>query len=215
MTVKTIIFDFDGTLADTLDAIVRITNQLAGEFGYQKSSQEDVERLRSLSSWQIIKNSGIPPIKIPFLLHAVKAELNNQIQSLSPATPGIFLILKNLKELGYQLGIVTSNSTENVMGFINKHGWSELFDFIYSGATLFGKTTVIKKVLMARKLKAEETIYVGDETRDIEAAKKIPVIAIAVSWGFNSRKVLAQHQPDFLIDRPNQIIEAIASLQKS
>lgn len=213
MTVKTIIFDFDGTLADTLDAIVKITNQLAEEFGYQKKSQEDVERFRNLNSWQIIKHSGIPPIKIPFLLHAVKAELNNHIQFLSPAVPGILTVLTALKEGGYQIGIVTSNSTENVMGFINRHQWGELFDFIYSGATIFGKTKVINKVLITRNLKAEEVIYVGDETRDIEAAKKIPVKAIAVSWGFNSRNVLAKHQPDFLIDRPNQIIEAIATLQ--
>jgi phosphoglycolate phosphatase len=52
-------------------------------------------------------------------------------------------------------------------------------------------------------------IYVGDETRDIEAARKIQIQVIAVSWGFNSREVLAEQKPDFLISHPSQLIEVV------
>ncbi len=89
-----IVFDFDGTLADTLDAIVGITNRLSGEFGYEKANQDDVEKLRNLTSWQIIKTTGIPLIKIPFLIQMVKAELNYEIKNLHPRDGGYFRIFK-------------------------------------------------------------------------------------------------------------------------
>jgi phosphoglycolate phosphatase-like HAD superfamily hydrolase len=63
-------------------------------------------------------------------------------------------------------------------------------------------------------LSSEEVIYVGDETRDIEASKKINIKVIAVSWGFNSGEVLAKHNPDFLIHKPSELIEVLRSLQK-
>ncbi len=52
----------------------------------------------------------------------------------------------------------------------------------------------------------------GDETRDIEAAKKSKIKIVAVTWGFNSSNVLAQHQPDFLIDIPQQLTEIFEDL---
>jgi len=110
MTV--IIFDFDGTLADTLDAIVSITNRLSGEFGYQPASPEDVIKLKNLSSREVIQQSGISLWKLPFLLRRVRAEFNNHIDELKPV-PGIKEALSALKERGYNLGILTSNARQN------------------------------------------------------------------------------------------------------
>ncbi len=210
MTVKVIIFDFDGTIADTLDAIVSITNRLAEEFGYKQTSQEDLAILRNLTSRQIIKQSGVSIFKIPFLIKKVKAELNNEIQELS-AFIGIKEAFIELKSQGNRLGIVTSNSKENVTAFLHKNGLQELFDFIYSAPTIFGKSKVINRIVKTENIKLEDVIYVGDETRDIEAAKKTHIKAIAVTWGFNSKEVLAEQNPDFLIHQPNELIEAIRS----
>lgn len=210
MTVKVIIFDFDGTIADTLDAIVSITNRLAEEFGYKQTSQEDLAILRNLTSRQIIKHSGVSIFKIPFLIKKVKAELNNEIQELS-AFPGIKEAFIELKSQGNRLGIVTSNSKENVTAFLRTNGLQELFDFIYSAPTIFGKSKVISRILKTENINIEDVIYVGDETRDIEAAKKTQIKAIAVTWGFNSKEVLAEQNPDFLIHQPDELIEAIRS----
>ena len=75
MTAKVIIFDFDGTIADTIDAIVNITNCLAVEFGYKQTSQEELIQLKSLSSRAIVKQSGVSIFKLPFLIRKVKLEL--------------------------------------------------------------------------------------------------------------------------------------------
>jgi len=77
MTQKVIIFDFDGTIADTVDALVSIANRLAVEFGYVQITPEQLTLLRNFSSREIIKYSGVSLIKIPFLVKKVKSELKN------------------------------------------------------------------------------------------------------------------------------------------
>lgn len=214
MTGKIIIFDFDGTLADTYEAIVKIANQLADEFGYKPVDKEELLQLKNLSSQEIVKQSKISLFKIPFLLRRVHLELGKDINKLTPIT-GIEEVLSQLKSQGYYLGIVTSNSKDNVVNFLVNHKLEHLFDFIYPKITIFGKHRAINTIIKQYEVSKEKAIYVGDETRDIRSAKKSGIPVIAVSWGFNSAAILAEHKPDFLIEQPTELIEAIASWNNS
>lgn len=213
MSKKVIIFDFDGTLADTFDALVVVTNRLALEFGYPPTTPEELPKIRNLSSREIIKQSGVPIFRIPFFLKKIREYLHKDILNLNPI-PGIKEALLQLKHEGYCLGILTSNSEENVNLFLKKHGIEDLFSFIYSETSLFSKDKSIRKLMKKNHLTSEEVIYVGDETRDIEASKKINIKVIAVSWGFNSREILTKHNPDSLIHQPSELIEVLGSLQQ-
>lgn len=213
MSQKVIIFDFDGTIADTVDALVNIANRLAQEFGYIPITQEELALLRNLSSREIIKYSGISILKIPFLVKKVKSELKNKIKELKPIS-GIKNALILLNNNGYRLGIITSNSQDNVTDFLKVNDLDNLFEFVYSGVTIFGKTTIINNVLKQKQIKPQEVIYVGDETRDIEASKKANIKVIAVTWGFNSQEVLAKQNPDFLIHQPEELLEVIKGLSQ-
>ncbi|BAQ60891.1 phosphoglycolate phosphatase [Geminocystis sp. NIES-3708] len=206
MAEKMFIFDFDGTIADSRTTLVKIANELAEEFGYDPVTENDVIRLSNLSSRDIILQSPIPAYKIPFLLRRVKKELNQHIANLKPFV-GIKEALSKLKQQGFNLGIVTSNMEDNVLEFLENNELEYYFDFVYSANTLFGKNKTINKLIKKHKLVIDEIVYVGDETRDIEAAKKSKIKVIAVAWGFNSADILAQHQPDFLIDKPHQLTE--------
>jgi phosphoglycolate phosphatase len=210
MTQKVIIFDFDGTIADTVDALVSIANRLAVEFGYIQITPDQLTLLRNFSSREIIKYSGVSLFKIPFLVKKVKAELKDKIQELQPI-PGMKESLIELQNHGYQLGIITSNSKDNVTAFLRINELDNLFEFIYSGVTIFGKTTIINNVMKQKQLKPQRVIYVGDETRDIEASKKANIKVIAVTWGFNSAEILSKQNPDFLIHQPSELLQVIES----
>lgn len=208
MNQKVIIFDFDGTIADTLDALVNIANRLAVEFGYVQISPNELTLLRNLTSREIIKYSGVSLFRIPFLVKKVKSELKTKIKDLE-SIPGISEALIELKNQGYKLGIITSNSLENVSEFLQHHNLDNLFEFIHSGVTIFGKTTIINNLLRQRQIKPQTVIYVGDETRDIEAAKKANIKVVAVTWGFNSHEALAKEKPDFLINHPCELLDVV------
>jgi phosphoglycolate phosphatase len=210
MPIKVIVFDFDGTVADTHATFVDIVNGLAGEFGYKPVSSEDIERLKNLSSREVIAQAEVSALRLPLLLRRVKRELNKRIEELEPFAD-LHSCLASLKEKGYTLGIITSNTRENVRIFLENNHLSEFFAFIYSGTPLFGKHKIIDRLIRQNRFQVSEVIYVGDETRDISAAKKSRVKAIAVSWGFNSPEVLAKFQPDYLIDHPRQLLDVLDS----
>lgn len=212
MTIKVIFFDFDGTIADTLNSIVGITNRLAVEFGHKPISSAEIAQIKNLSSREIIKQSGISILKFPLLVARVKTELNGEIQKIQPF-PEIKATLIDLRKRVDKIGILSSNSKENILAFLELNDMDYLFDFIYTEAALFSKSRIIKKILNQEKITPEESVYIGDETRDIEAAKRSRVTAIAVSWGFNSAAALAQYHPDFLIQQPTDLIAAIDKLQ--
>ena len=209
MKNKVIVFDFDGTIADTYQAIVDITNDLSSEFGYQPIDEEELLLLKNLSSKEIVKRAEISLFKIPFLVQRVQKELGQQIADLSPIK-GIESVLLELKERNYILGIITSNVRENVVLFLQKNNLEYLFDFIYSGTNIFGKHRIINQLVRKHKLNKTDVIYVGDETRDIRSARKSGINVIAVGWGFNSQEILAEYKPDFLAVKPTELLEAIS-----
>ena len=205
--LKVIIFDFDGTLADTIDVLLSITNRLSVEFGFKSATKEELAQLSNLTSWQLLRYSGISIFKFPLLIRTLKAELRNEIPHIQLFS-GIKEVLLELKKRGFILGIITSNSRENVLASMESNGLQGTFDFIDS-ATTFGKHKIIYRWLKREKLNPEQVVYVGDEVRDIDAAKRTGIKVIAVNWGFNSQSALAAHHPDFLIERPEQLIEII------
>jgi len=211
MTIKIILFDFDGTIADTHQMSLKIANQMAEEFHYRSITPDDLEELKNLSSRDVVLRSGVSPLKIPFLLRRFMQELGKHVQSLKPIQ-GIPDCLKELKESGYSLGIISSNLKDNVVAFLANNDLSEYFDFIYSGSTLFGKYRIINKVVQAENVKPSEVVYIGDETRDINSAKKSKIKVVAVGWGFNSPKILQQYQPDFLILNPEELPATIKNI---
>lgn len=213
MTIKIIFFDFDGTVADTFNTLVSITNQLAVNFGYKPLGEEELAQIKNLSSRQIIKYSGISIFKFPLLLAKIKSELRQEIYNVK-AFPEIEPALLELRNQVCKIVILSSNSKENIIAFLENNNLQSSFDFIYTEAALFSKSKVINRILKQENIKPEESIYVGDETRDIDAAKRSRVKAIAVSWGFNSQEILAEHNPDFLVHQPKELIDIIKNLQQ-
>jgi phosphoglycolate phosphatase-like HAD superfamily hydrolase len=211
--VNTIIFDFDGTIADSFDTILAVTNRLAVEFGYAPANPAEIKSLQNLSSREILKQSRIPLYKLPSLLRRLKREMRQEIHKIQPF-PGILDALIGLRDQGYTLGILTSNTEENVAFFLKAYQATDLFLFVHSGVTLFGKSRRINQLLRTYELPQQSVIYIGDETRDVEAARRSKIKILSVGWGFNSVQALTEAQPDGLIRSPKELVEAIAQLSE-
>jgi phosphoglycolate phosphatase len=199
----TLIFDFDGTLADTLSAIIKIINEHSQEYHFQPLGDKDVENLRGMSNLDIIKKYHIPIVKIPaFMLH-IQKELHQRIDQVE-LFPGVRDLVLSLKRRSFRLGILTSNSRENVQKLLRARDL-DVFDFIHAESNIFGKTRALQHLLHKHGLGKDGVIYVGDETRDIEASQHAGVAVIAVTWGFHRKDVLRAKNPTFLVDSPVEI----------
>lgn len=205
--MKTIIFDFDGTIADTFWLGFEIVNKLADEFGFKKVSKEEAEKYRQKSFSEVMRALGIPRFKLPFIAYRAKKELNKVIDKVK-TIDGIIGTLQNLDNLGYEIGIVSSDSQENLDQFLERND-IKIFDFIQIGRKIFRKDKLLSKIVKKNKLKKNEVVYIGDEVRDIIAARRAGIKIIAVSWGYNAREALEKYKPDLIVDVPEELISAV------
>lgn len=206
MHKKTIIFDFDGTIADTLHLGVDLYNNIAHEYNCDTIAEKDIKRLQSMRPQQVMDNYWVNIFRMPFLLLRLRKELKKRITELKPIN-GITKAIKDIKNSGFKMGIMTSNTKGNVKSFLSLNWLDDIFDFIHSGKNLFGKDKVIRRLMKRNNLSIDEAVYIGDETRDIEASKKVGIPIVSVSWGFNSRKILESLSPDIIVDSPSELLD--------
>ena len=204
----TIIFDFDGVIGNTIEEIKNIVVGLYEEFCHEKAKPEEVQKLIGKGIIQVIKELKIPLVKLPYFEKRVRDDLASKIETVK-IFKGMKDVLKQIKEEGYNIGILSSNSQENLKKIFKKNQ-IDFFDFIYSGSSLFGKGKVLAKLLKKESLDHKKTIYIGDELRDVQAAKQNKVSVIAVGWGYNKEKLLKEENPDYFAGKPMDILKIIS-----
>jgi phosphoglycolate phosphatase len=203
-----VILDFDGTIADTLELAIGIYNRIAPEYNYSPVGETERELFRTKKPQELLKTYGISKLKLLTMLLRIRKELSRHVPEIKPVE-GMEAALREISDAGYRLGILTSNSVENVRKFLDINSLSALFDFIHSGRSLFGKDRVIRKLLNHEQLQADRVVYIGDETRDIEASRAAGIAVIAVSWGLNRRDLLASLSPDQIADKPDELPDCV------
>jgi phosphoglycolate phosphatase len=199
------IFDFDGTLVDSLLEMVDMYNQIRPR-GYPEVRHEDVQVYRKLSSRQVLREMGVPLWKAARIVRRGLAEYRRRLPGMKTFA-GMPSTLRTMQKRGDRLFIVTSNNITIVQAFLEKQHLEKYFEDIYGGASIFGKAPYLRKIVKNCHLDKAETFYIGDETRDIEAARKARMPIISVAWGFNDESVLTSHHPDFLVHTPAELLK--------
>lgn len=201
-------FDFDGTLADTMPWFNSILNTVADKYGFRKIDAAERDQLRHRDAAEILKFLGIPLWKLP----AIMAHVRTLMQEIDPSVhlfDGIPDALARLKAGGLRLAVVSSNSLENVQRVLGPDT-ATLFDDYECGTDLFGKAAKIDRLLQRHDTPPERFLLVGDEIRDIEAARKAGVRVGSVAWGYNHVDALRERGPDELFMQVADLPAALA-----
>jgi phosphoglycolate phosphatase len=204
---ETIIFDFDGTIADTFPVIVRIFYHLTKRT--DPFTYDEEERLRSLSLLSVAAELRIPLWRVPFLLVRGRRMMRQHMRQIEPVK-GVPKTIKALHERGHNLMVISSNSSENIREFLRLHELDDrIFSNIYGGIGLWSKGRSLQRLARRSAFDVQHTWYVGDETRDIVAAKAAGVKSAAVAWGYNSVAALKEQQPDAIVSEPQDLLAII------
>lgn len=139
-----LLFDFDGTLVKSYHHVIEKINLLAEPFHCRKIKEQEIESLRDLSSQELIKFLGIPFYKIPFLIRSLRQLLHDEMANMQPVTNNP-KVLENFYQAECTLGILTSNSIENVELWLAMHNIRHFFDFILNESNHFSKKYLLKK----------------------------------------------------------------------
>lgn len=206
---KCLIFDFDGTLADSLGEAVEVFYELSSKYGIKSEHILDMDYMRGLSGRSLIKAMGVPWWRIAPAVRDGRKHLRQRMNQVQPFAEISELLHQDLS--GHCLYILSSNSEENVRIFLNKHDLN-VFEKIYGGSSLLGKARHLRKILREVGVKTSEVLYIGDEVRDVEACHKVGIDVAAVCWGFNNSQALSKSKPTYLVESVSQLKKIIHSV---
>lgn len=209
MPFRLVVWDFDGTLADSRASSLAIFNRLAAEFRYRPV--ENPEAVRGMTTRQFMRHHGVSIWRLPRIVkkfHAAAAEGADQLRLY----PGLVDALAAIRAGGVRLGVLSSNHETNIRRCLRANGAEELFAFVVGYPRLFGKAKALRRILRAERTQRADVLYVGDEVRDIEAARRARVASAAVTWGFNAEPILRAYKPDHVVSEPDALRALVASV---
>lgn len=203
MRFRLFIFDFDGTLADSGPWMIEAFGKASERFGLRQLSRDEIDALRHKDNRTIMREVGVRWWQLPQLAAYVR-RLADEAEP-PPLFEGVAPMLRALHASGATLAIVSSNTESTVRRALGPE-YANLIHAFACNAAMFGKAAKFRQVLRQTGVSAAEAIAIGDETRDIEAARKARIACGAVHWGYATAGILAANQPDFMFETPADII---------
>lgn len=207
-----IFFDFDGTIADSLMIAEEVIAELGAQYGLPPADRKQLLEWKTKSIPELMQLTGISWTQMPGIMIKAKAAFKVRIESV-PLFEGMKEVLESLHGNGHELHILTSNSRENVNHLLKKNNLT-FFKKVHAPNLLFGKAGIIRSVIQKQGYFFENVWMVGDEIRDIQAAKEAGVKSVAVTWGFNHTDLLALSNPDFLVHSPSELQQILTNDDK-
>jgi len=189
------LFDLDGTLADSRDVMFEALDHAARHFGFRRINHAEAEGLRDRDARTILRTLGVPLWKLPRIAAHIKGLAS--AAPPPPLFPGAAATLAWLREAGVTLALVSSNSEVNARRALGAEA-ARCIAHWACDATLFGKASRFRDVLRRTGLMPSQAIAIGDELRDIAAARRAGLVAGAVAWGYALPAALAAAEPDIL-----------------
>ena len=202
-----IVFDFDGTIADTAAQVLDVAIRLAPEFGYPPPPPDARTRWRHIPIRDVLDELGIPTRRLPRMVRRFREEMGRDIERIAPVA-GIPGVLRRLHGTGFPMAVFTTNAEANVHRFLAAHDLT-VFRTVRSSTRMWGKARGLNGLRKRLAPGGGRMFYVGDETRDIQAARRAGLVSVAVTWGYNSRDVLAAERPDFIVDAPAGLLDVV------
>lgn len=207
--IKTIIFDWDGVIVDSMPFIARGIQETAASYGVEKTLEE-------------IENGFFQPRSAYYLSLGIdtadQEELNrrhfgaiDKYRKPSPLFPEVAGVLRFLKENDITLAVVSTGKTAQLLEQISQFNLQDIFpaDLVFGGEA--PKNEKLSSLLEKLKLSKTETLYVGDLPSDIAAARTAGVLASGVERKESRRKRLLDAAPDFLFSSLDDIRPLVRS----
>lgn len=205
--MKHIIFDFDGTLADSTAVFASAWNTLAQKYKFKGIELKEIDTLKKLSISERSKLFDFPMYKLPMILPQFYKLYRQSLNDVH-LFEGMKEVLIEINKRGYKILIISSNSKENILEFLKMNGIHCVADVLCSNR-IFGKDKVMKKFLKEANVDSSDVVYIGDEQRDIVACKKAGVPIIWVEWGYDAKEVVQNEEPEYSVTKPQEILEII------
>lgn len=215
--MKTIIFDLDGTLIDSLTDIAICANQVLEEFKYPTHKIEDYKRFVGDGAKVLIQNAmpkDISDSELNLALERFKKLYDNNIYGNTKPYDGIYQLLDNLKKENYSINVLSNKPHKFTLQYIDKLFEDNIFDEVHGQ-----KDNIPKKpapdgainISKALNIQLKDILYIGDTGTDMKTAVNAGMVPVGVLWGFREKDELLEHGAKHLVESPEKLWELIKS----
>ncbi|MBQ0071179.1 MAG: Rid family detoxifying hydrolase [Spirochaetales bacterium] len=215
--IKAVLFDFDGTIADSSEGIFSCALKTVEKLGYNPAdyTMDYMRRFIGPPLTDCFRITfGVPEDKVKWCVEEYRIHYNASGMFMMHPYEGIEDALKNLRKLGYKTAVATNKMKELAERCVKNLGIDQLFDYV-SGPESDGgmtKADVIKKAYTSLGLEKDEVLMVGDTTNDMKGAETCGVRFCGVTWGFGfTKESLEGH---LTAETPCDIITFVEELNK-
>lgn len=209
MKYQLVIFDFDGTLADSYTWFLSIYSDLARRFQLPPMERAELEALRRMDFTAIMKEHKISAFKAIQMGAYLKQLMSSQIDRVQ-LVDGIQEVINELANRQVKLAVVSSNDESNVRRVLGE-GYAGRFFAFECGVAILGKAAKFLNILRKSGVRPYQTLSIGDEIRDLKSSHQVGIPFGAVTWGYTDAERLAAQNPDFLFTRPSQILDVLGN----
>lgn len=213
MAIKTILFDFDGTVANTNRLIIDSWQHVFRTVHGKEADEADIKAtFGEPLGISMVKN--FPDMNPEDAIDMYRSHQKDIYEEMIEPFPGIVELLKGLKEKGYQVGIVTSRLRNSTMIGLRKFGLAETADYIVTCEDTDKHKPDPEPALIAlEKLsaKADETLMVGDSMFDIKCAHNAGIKAVMVGWAeaITETDLTGPDRPEYCIEKAEDLYDIL------
>lgn len=216
MNFTHVIFDLDGTILDTLEDLADATNWVCVRHGWPAHPLEAYKSFVGNGAGKLLERVTPPTVELtPELRKQLMAEFSARYTAHSSdkthAYPGMPQVLSRLKAAGVRMAVLTNKPHEAARPVVERY-YPGVFDAVQGavvGAPLKPDPTTLFALMEKLGAAKDETLFVGDSNVDIRTGKNAGLAACGVLWGFRTRGELEAEGADFIVERPEELVELV------
>lgn len=215
--IRCCIFDLDGTLLNTLDALTYVTNLTLEHFGYEPAEPEHIRRFVGDGYRKLLERAlryrGDENLEhyeeslTVYMEHFSK----NSMYHVRPYE-GIPELLAQLKARGIKIAVLSNKPDKQTIENIEHVFGSGYFDYVAGERPQIPRKpdpAGVRLILEKFGVRPEETLYFGDTNTDMRTGLGAGLITVGVTWGFRDREELESFHPQYVIDQPGEVLETM------
>lgn len=212
---KLVIFDLDGTLFNTTVAMAACGNYALERLGFPLLTPEVYARVSGRSveefNFAVLEAVGDREHRHCDEFWRLYLEKNRTLtEEANVPYEGIERVLTELKERGVFLAVLSNKDEESCIPIVENAFGKGAFDRIFGGkADVPAKPdpTAAFALMKEFSVTAEDCLYIGDTEVDMQTGKNAGICTVAALWGYRSREVLESFSPEYLLEKPLEILD--------
>ncbi len=213
MNVKIVIFDWDGTIVDSVDHIADSLHQAATELGYPALAREAYRDIIGLGMVEALERlyPGITREEMQNIRERYAGYFFSKLTTPQNVFPGMAELLADLREAGRGCSVATGKSRRGLDSALATSGLGDHFDITRCADETRSKPdpAMLREILEFYDVRPAEAVMIGDTRYDLEMAQRIGMPSIGVEWGVHKRDVLGDYDPHAVVDTVSDLRQVL------